>query len=262
MSDDTINDELDTAALDAACAALPGIDRSAVEQALAAAHQVYADAEQAEIDQMMGETMLAGMGPSDRGWQIQYQHSRRIAASIVHAFDAFMLGQTCENYTEQEFTITDPATQQAIDDGLRGDDVPLLRKYTFIVVKPGGKTPHQLRQEAERLVANALALTEGAILLDPRAVATALGRPPECTCPAGPIRWADDFDPECPRHGTAPTTSEEIAELLTLARPAVGWAQGAWVPVYHDHPGKTHHDGLLANALCAVLDGLRPGAGR
>lgn len=146
----TIDPAVAEAALDAACAVLgPTVDREAVAAALADADAVYADAERAKVDRMLVETGLAGMSPVAGGVRIRLKHAHDIAAGMVDAFDALIEQRGAENYVEWESTVTDPAGEQAILDGLPMKEWPAHRRYTFIVVKPSGKTPHELRREAE-----------------------------------------------------------------------------------------------------------------
>lgn len=134
--------------------------RHVVVEALTAAGEVYDRAADAEVDRVMAETGFAGMNIEDRGVEIRLKHAADIAAGMVDAFDALMETRGAENYVEWESTVTDPAREQAIEGGLPPAEWPPLRKYRVIVVKPDGKTPHELRMEAESKVAKLTAEVE------------------------------------------------------------------------------------------------------
>jgi len=120
--------------------------RCVVEEALDAATAVYETAYQAEVDRLVAETGWAGMEVVDGDVRLRLKYARDFAHAVVTNFDA-TIGAT--NYTETEFTVTDSST-----------DIP--RKYTFLVIKPGGKTPHRLRQEADAERDRALARIDAA----------------------------------------------------------------------------------------------------
>jgi len=123
--------------------------RHLVAEAIDAAGTVYAADQQADVDRMMRETGFISMETTqDGGVQLRLKMARDIAAAMCEAFDALIHAHGAENYVEWESTVTDPALEEAIR---RGDPDPLPphRKYSFIVVRPGGKTPHQLRQDAD-----------------------------------------------------------------------------------------------------------------
>jgi hypothetical protein len=77
-----------------------------------------------------------------------------------------------------------------------------------------------------------------------------------CTCPGGPGGWLDDFDPDCPEHGTPEPTDAEVAALLPVARAASRWAVGAR---HHLEAAgdEGRDDGMLINIITAVLRELR-----
>lgn len=150
---DTETDEVRGRAVDAAMAVferslkLMAPHRHLVEEAIEAAGGVYDDAQQAEVDRMMDQTGFISMEATDKGMQLRLKMARDIAAAMCSAFDALIHVHGATNYVKWEGTVTDPATEEAIKAG--AEDVPPLRKYHFIVVKPGGKSPHTLRREVE-----------------------------------------------------------------------------------------------------------------
>jgi hypothetical protein len=145
----TDHDPLFEEAVAAAAAVLPAVDRAQLAVALSVAGRVYERAEQARVDAVMEQTGFAGMEVTDDGVRIRLVHAADLAASMVDAFDTMLQVAPADNYREWESTVTDPATKAAIDAGLPMEQWPPHRRYTFIVVKPGGKTPHELRREAE-----------------------------------------------------------------------------------------------------------------
>lgn len=108
-------------------------------------------------------------------------------------------------------------------------------------------------------VAAVLALCSRGRLLDPRAVATALGYPPPCSCPPPRQGRPDEVDPGCVRHCIPPVTPDEVRELLPAARQAVTWPRNGWGEVYLGDPASTTEDGFLANVVEAVLTHIRRG---
>ena len=127
--------------------------RHLVVEALDAASDVMTDFELDEADRQMREAGFAGMDVIGAHATIRLKHATDFARLMVLNFDELIRQRGCENYTETEFTVTDPATEQAAAAGLPPQQWPPHRRYSFIVVKPGGKTPHQLRQEADARVA-------------------------------------------------------------------------------------------------------------
>ena len=123
--------------------------RPVVEAALSAAGDVYDQATDAAVDRVMRQTGFAGMDIRDGSVQLRLKHAADIAAAMVSAFDALIEVHDAENYVEWESTVTDPAREQAMQAGLPPEQWPPHRRYRLIVVKPGGKTPHELRREAE-----------------------------------------------------------------------------------------------------------------
>jgi len=124
------------------------LDRVFVAAALDAAGEVFAAADAAEVDRVLTETGLVGMEPVSDGVRIRLKHAHDLAAGMVSAFDALIQQKGCENYREWDYTVTDPAEGH--------------RRYTFFVVRPGGRTPHQLREDAERERDAAIARMEAA----------------------------------------------------------------------------------------------------
>lgn len=110
--------------------------RFVVDEAIAAYDQVHAEHADAETDRIIAQTGFAGMDLTDDGVRFRLKHAHDYAATVVKQFDEWTRQAGCENYTETDFTVTDP-------------DHDHLRKYQFIVVKPGGKSPHELRQQAD-----------------------------------------------------------------------------------------------------------------
>lgn len=152
----TAASDLDEQALDAAMAVfdrsmkLMAPHRVFVKEALMAAGQVYQADEAAEVEQMMHETDFISLDVPHGEPRFRLKIASDLASGMVRAFDELVHQVGCENYIEWESTLTDPATEQAIEAGLPDDQIPPLRKYKLIIVRPGGKTPHELRQEADQ----------------------------------------------------------------------------------------------------------------
>lgn len=120
-----------------------------VAEAIEAVGEVYAADQQADVDRMMRETGFISMeATQDGGIQLRLKAAHDIAAAMCSAFDALIHVHGAENYVEWAATVTDPAREIAIRAG-DPDPLPPHRQYSFIVVRPGGKTPHQLRQDAD-----------------------------------------------------------------------------------------------------------------
>lgn len=153
------HDQARTRALDAAIAVfdrhmrLYSPHRHVVEEALTAAADVMTEFELAQIDKSVQEAGFAGMDVLGQDVAIRLSHANDFARAVVLNFDETVRQRGCENYYETEFTITDPALKEAIDAGLPMEQWPPHRRYTFIVTRPEGKTPHQLRRDAEARVA-------------------------------------------------------------------------------------------------------------
>lgn len=147
--------DIDTLALDAAMGVfdrtmhLMAPHRIFVEEALRAAGDVYAAAMDAEVDRMMGETGFIAFDVTEEGPRLRLKLAADLARSMVAAFDELVTQHGCENYVEWESTITDPAREEAGDAGVPVEQWPPHRRYKLIVVKPNGKSPHELRLEAE-----------------------------------------------------------------------------------------------------------------
>lgn len=95
----------------------------------------HADAEQqAHVDRMLADTGVISMGPDpDGGFGIRVVLAYELAKKMTEAFRTLLDAHpTAVNYIEQTLA---PA----------GGGKP----YVFIVCKPGGRTPHQLRGDAE-----------------------------------------------------------------------------------------------------------------
>lgn len=279
MTTDTTEDPTSTAA-DAAMAVfdralhLMAPPRHVVAEALAAAAGVYTAAYGAELDRLVAKAQLAGLNIEGRDVAIRFRHAHEVLQGVVDAFDGlFTVHAAAENYvevdaaasgpawTEQDTTFTDPARMAAIEADRPVEEWPPYRRYHVIVVKPGGKSPHELRKEyeqraerAEARIAAALALIEGGMPVGPRNLRTVL-TDVECSCSM--YNGEPDWDPDCPRHGQAPINPAAMGELLGQAREATHWTMGAWVDVIEQAPGgRTHYDGMLANVIRAVLDRL------
>lgn len=136
-------------AIAAACAAAPGIPPDQVEAMLAAADAVYQQADKDELAAVMATVGFGGIEVDRHGVALRIRHAAKYAAALVEAFDDWLREVGEDNYIQHESTLTDPARMKAIDDGLPSDQWPLRRQYRLIVVKPEGKTPHELRLEAE-----------------------------------------------------------------------------------------------------------------
>jgi hypothetical protein len=119
----------------AAYEALPGASPASVEdtaRALRAASDVFADADQKYADELVAATSIAGFNLNGDG-RLDLVLAHELAAKIALSFKTILGAQPgAENYVEQE-----------IIERNGGD------RYVFIVCKPGGKTPHALRREAE-----------------------------------------------------------------------------------------------------------------
>lgn len=247
--------------------------RYLVVEALEAAAAVYEADREAAAQNILDQTGFAGLDIADDGVRMHIVFAHDFAKAVVEAFDDLCTARGATNYIDWETTVLDPATRDAIEAG--ADDIPPHRRYRFIVVRPGKKSPHELRVDADvacqeainaRIQAEAqlaaviaLAERERGGVLDPRDVLTAAGQRPDCTCPGGPDgRWKTDFDPDCPRHGTTQVTRGELAELLPVARDATRWAKGAWpdLSAPRNEQGPVP-DGVLVNVLVNILDHLR-----
>ncbi len=151
----TADDDVHCRAVDAAMAVfdrslgLMSPHRHLVAEAIEAAGTVYQAAQQADVDRMMRETGFISMeAAEDGGVQLRLKMAHDIAAAMCEAFDTLIHVRGAENYVEWEGTVTDPARELAVRAG-DPDPLPQHRQYSFIVVRPGGKTPHQLRQDAD-----------------------------------------------------------------------------------------------------------------
>lgn len=107
--------------------------RGAAVAALAAATAVY-DADQAAyIEQQVQQAAIAGWNMEGDGMHLRVVMARETAAGLVTAAKTFLdANPAAKNYIEQ--SVLDRAT---------GD------RYVLTIQRPGGRTPHELRQEAE-----------------------------------------------------------------------------------------------------------------
>lgn len=159
MSTNTDTDPVAEAAADAALAVfdraleLMAPPRHLVAEALEAAAGVYVQAQEVELDRLMAGEQFAGMDVQGHDVQIRLKHSSELLRGIVAAFDTLMASSGARNYTENEVTITGrPANQPRwVEQETTYTDPDAIprRRYHVIVVKPDGKSPHTLRQEAE-----------------------------------------------------------------------------------------------------------------
>lgn len=151
---DAETDEVFERAVDAAMAVLDRVlklmapPRWLVVEAFEAARAVYDADEDARVDDLMERTGFAGMEVHD-GVRIRLKYAAEMASAMVSAFDALIETRGAENYVEWESTVTDPAAEEAMRAGKPMEEWPPHRQYRLIVVKPGGKTPHELRRQAE-----------------------------------------------------------------------------------------------------------------
>lgn len=256
----TAVDPVDEQALDAACAVLASAMRvyapmrHMVAEALTAAHQVYADADAAQLEELLEQTGFGGM-EIDRGVKLHIRHAARIAQAMVEAFDALLDTRGAQNYLEWSTTITDPATRLALEAGMPWDQIPPHRYYKVVIVRPGKPTPHELRQQAEARIAGAVQLSRLQVLVDPYRLRELLGASDECTCtPAG-------LTLECPRHDAVGLDVEQLRQLLTMGReacqkPTTGWTH-VLMPDGEIDPDWTVNDGLILNVLDALTDQVR-----
>lgn len=215
--------------------------RHNVADALDAAAAVFDADHDAAVQDMMDRSLLAGMNIGPDGMTVKAITAREVAVSMAMAAAQFLdENPGARNYVQQDVWDKD---QQ--------------NRYTIIFMKPGGQTPHELREAAEKRLAAALALVANRRMpIDPREVAAALGEAPVCTCPGGQRDWFNDFDPDCPRHGAVQPTENEIRELLVPARNARHWAMGAWHELYER---SDQLDPVVVNIVVGVLGYLRRG---
>jgi hypothetical protein len=125
-------DELFERAVTAACSVLVDVARADVAEAMRAAEAVYeADREQYVQDQL-DQARLAGMNPTGKGMELNVVIARETAAHLVMAAKTYLDTTGAENYLEQ--TVYDRETGE---------------RYVIIFQRPGKKSPHELRQQAE-----------------------------------------------------------------------------------------------------------------
>jgi hypothetical protein len=122
-----------------------------VAEALEAASAVYEAAREATVQDTLNKTGFAGMDITDDGVRMNIVYAHDFAKAVVEAFDDLCRVRGATNYVEWESTVLDPATRDALEAG--ADEIPPHRRYRFIVVKPGKKSPHELRVEADARVA-------------------------------------------------------------------------------------------------------------
>ncbi len=129
--------EVRARALQAAWDALPTTDDltpDALQAALDAAAAVYDADQDAAVQAMMDESLLLGMHVGPEGLTASATMARQIAASMVMAAKQFLdENPGAGNYVQQQ-----------VIDRETGD------RYEVIFVKPLGRSPHQLRLDAER----------------------------------------------------------------------------------------------------------------
>lgn len=103
------------------------------EAAIRAAGEVY-DADRREfVDRQVADARIAGWDINGDGMDLRVAMARETAAGLVQAAKTFLdANPAATNYVEQ--TVIDRDS---------GD------RYVIVFQKPGGKTPHELRQQAE-----------------------------------------------------------------------------------------------------------------
>jgi hypothetical protein len=148
-----------------------------LEEAFAAAQRVYDRAEETYVDDILDRTGLGGMDIRDGEVRMRIKYATELASHMVQSFDALVTAHGAANYIEQECTITDPAAQQAMLDGVPMQQCPPPRTYRVIIIRPGRPSPHQLRRQAEARISAALAiLDDDTVPVDRARVAQTLGR--------------------------------------------------------------------------------------
>lgn len=110
--------------------------RTAIEHA----SKVFADADDAAINEMVAGTEFLGMNPnSEGGIDLRVKMAAKLAAGLVQAAKGVLEAHPdARNYLEQ-----------SVIDRETGD------RYVITFCRPGGRTPHQLREDAERQLATA-----------------------------------------------------------------------------------------------------------
>lgn len=109
--------------------------RDVVVEALQAADEAAAAVAQAEADRMVAGTGLISMESlPEQGVRLRIALGLGLAHRMLGAFRAVLdANPGAINYVEQEFVSQETG-----------------ESYVAILVRPGGRTPHQLRLEAER----------------------------------------------------------------------------------------------------------------
>lgn len=107
--------------------------RAEAEAAIRAAGDVYEADRAAFVDQQVADARLAGWDINSEGMNVRVAMARESAAGLVAAAKTFLdANPGATNYVEQ-----------TVIDRENGD------RYVIVFQKPGGKTPHELRREAE-----------------------------------------------------------------------------------------------------------------
>lgn len=166
MTEQTTPDELDIKAINAGADAIRAAVRNQSPDlvrllfngdyeewaavAIKAAGEVFEADRQAFIDQQVAEAAIAGWDMSAEGMDLRVTMARETATGLVMAAKTFLdANPGATNYVEQ--TVIDQETRD---------------RYVIVFQKPGGKTPHELRREAEDALAferARLAEVQGAI---------------------------------------------------------------------------------------------------
>ncbi|MFI7073595.1 hypothetical protein [Micromonospora sediminicola] len=111
----------------------PTVARRWAEAAIRAAGDVYDADRAAFVDQQVAEARIAGWDMSAKGMDLRVTMARETAAGLVMAAKTFLdANPGAQNYVEQ--TVIDRES---------GD------RYVILFMKPGGRSPHELRREAE-----------------------------------------------------------------------------------------------------------------
>lgn len=134
-SSEITRDALFERAVDAAFESLKGFPpqfRAEVAAALRAAEAVYAAAEKEFVDDQVAQANILGWRMDAGVTDLQVGMAMETAAGLVSAAKTFLTATGAENYVEQH-----------VHDRETGE------RYTLTIQRPGKKTPHQLRREAE-----------------------------------------------------------------------------------------------------------------
>ncbi len=115
-----------------------------IRVALEGARRWAAAEEEAASQQMMADTLWDGMD-LDHGVTLRVRMAARLSMILVESFSAFLDTAGAENYVEQEIIERNGG-----------------RRFTLTIRRHEGKTPHQLRQDAEAALAGQNTLLDAA----------------------------------------------------------------------------------------------------